>query len=167
LHNNEALLKKIFQNTLKRDNKTTSFEIDTSRLDSFFDCLTHGVLYKKTNKKVELENYSVKHLYSNLETRDEDNNLDNNNILMKEHWQTFFPEGNDLSESIEFKYETQKGYSTEIYSVRFLGADFIKALESDSFNSSITVFHKFFGHFEVVSTLTRVASFSNTPIHIA
>lgn len=165
MHNNEALLKKILRNTSKRDEKTTNFEVDLSRFDSFFDCLTHGVIYKKTNKKVELKNYSVKHLYMNFESRDENNHLDQNNIFLKEYWQNFFSVDSELSESIEFKYETPKGYSTEIYSVRFLGADFVKSLESDSFNSSITVIHKFFGYFEVVSTLTRVASFDNTPVY--
>lgn len=165
MYNNEALFKKILQNATKIDEKTTRFEVDTSRLDSFFDCLTHGVIYNKTNKKVELKDYSINHLYVNLEVIDKDNNLDQNFIFMKEYWRDFFPEDGKLSESIEFKYETPKGYSTEIYSVRFLGMDFIKSFESDSFTSSITVIHKFFGHFEVVSTLTRVASFDNTPIY--
>ena len=166
MHNNKAFLKTLLKNKRKIDEKTTSFEVDTSRLDSFFDCLTHGVLYKKTNKKVNLDNYNIKHLYKNLEVRDENNNLVQSNLKIKDFWQSFFPEGGELSEIIEFKYESNKGYSTEIYSVRFLGADFIKKLESDTFHSSITVIHKFFGYFEVISTLTRVASFSNTPIHI-
>ena len=85
MYNNEALLKKILRNTTKIDEKTTRFKVDTSRLDSFFDCLTHGVIYNKTNKKIELENYFIKHLYMNLEAVDEDNNLDKNSILMKEY----------------------------------------------------------------------------------
>ena len=128
MHNNQAFLKTLFKNTRKRDKKTTSFDVDTSRLDSFFDCLTHGVLYKKTNKKVKLENYTINHLYKNLESRDENNNLVQSNLKIKKFWQTFFPENGDLSEHIEFKYESDKGYSTEIYSVRFLGADFIKKI---------------------------------------
>ncbi|MDD5716241.1 MAG: hypothetical protein PHW64_00430 [Sulfuricurvum sp.] len=166
MHNNEALLKKVFRNPTKHDEKTSRFEIDISRLDSFFDCLTHGVIYKKVNKKVVLENYNVRHLYINLEDIDKDGNVDKDSIFMKKYWQEYL-ESVELSEVIEFKYETPKGYSTEIYSVRFIGADFIKSLESDSFNSSITVVHKFFGYFVVVSLLTRIVSFANTPIHIA
>lgn len=162
MHNNQAFLKTLLKNAKKEDTKTTSFEVDTSRLDSFFDCLTHGVLYKKTNKKVNLENYTINHLYKNLEARDENNNLVQSNA--KKIWQTFFPENGDLSECIEFKCEMNKGYSTEIYSVRFLGMDFMKKVESDTFNFSITVMHKFFGYFEVVSTLTRIKKFDNLSI---
>lgn len=166
MHNNQALMKKVLRNLSKRDETTSRFEVDSSRLDSFFDCLTHGVIYKKVKRKVDLDNYVVGHMYMNLEETDSSGNIDQGYISMKQFWSSNLLNDNEISEVLEFKSEAQKGYSTEIYSVRFIGADFIKTLESDSFNSSITVVHKFFGHFVVVSLLTRVASFENTPVHI-
>lgn len=164
LFNNEALLKKVLRNLSKRDEATSRFQVDSARLDSFFDCLTHGVIYKKIKKKVELDNYSVRHMYMNLEEMDDDGNIHQGSASAKLFWINNLLNDSDLSECIEFSVKDAKGYSTEIYSVRFMGADFVKSLESDSLNSSITVIHKFFGHFQVVSLLTRVASFSNSPI---
>jgi hypothetical protein len=166
MHNNEALLKKILRNSSRRDEATIKFEVDSSRLDSFFECLTHGIIYKKVAKKVSTENYTVRHIYMNLEERDAGGNISENHILMKQFWKENLLNSSQISEILEFKAKTPSGYSTEIYSVRLMGADFMKAFESDSFNSSITVIHKFFGHFVVVSLLTRVASFKNTPIYI-
>ncbi|WP_061012654.1 hypothetical protein [Photobacterium leiognathi] len=166
IHNNQALMKKVLRNLSKRDEKTSRFEVNSSRLDSFFDCLTHGVIYKKLKRKVDLDNYTVRHIYMNLEEIDNSGNIDQNNISMKQFWSSNILNNNEISEAIEFKSEVHNGYNTEIYSVRFMGCDFIKSLKSDSFNSSITVVHKFFEHFVVVSLLTRVASFDNTPIHI-
>jgi hypothetical protein len=166
MHNNEALLKKILRNESRRDKSTSKFEVDSSRLDSFFDCLTHGVIYKKTNKKAELESYVVRHIYMNLEERDSSGSLDQGYIRMKNLWEQNLLRNSEISEVIELKVLTPKGYSTEIYSVRFMGADFIDSIKSDSFNSSITVVHKFFDHFVVVSLLTRVANFEKMPVHI-
>jgi len=166
MHNNEALLKKVLRNLSRRDETTSKFEVDSSRLDSFFDCLTHGVIYKKTNKKAELESYAVRHIYMNLEERDSRGSLDQGCIAMKNYCNQNLLHNPQISEAIEFKVKTPKGYSTEIYSVRFIGADFIDSIKSDSFNSSITVVHKFFDHFLVVSLLTRVPNFAKTPVHI-
>lgn len=159
LFNNQAFLKKVLRNVSKRDATTSKFEVDSSRLDSFFDCLTHGVIYKKLKKKIELTNYSVKHMYMNFEDRDINDDICQQSSFTKAFFQNHLLNDSDLSDCIEFNFQDSKGYSTEIYSVRFIGADFIESLKSSSFNSSITVVHKFFGHFEVVSMLTRIASF--------
>lgn len=121
---------------------------------------------KKTGRELNIENYSVKHIYLNLEERDNDGNLSQIHLAMKDYWKDNLLHSTEISEILEFKIEPRKGYSTEIYSVRFMGADFMKAFESGEFNSSITVIHKFYDHFVVISLLTRVASFSKTPIHI-
>lgn len=161
LHNNQALLKRIFKDKPDINKNTINYDIEIPRLNSFFDCLTHGIVYNKINKKIELNDYTLRHLYTNIIDLDQ-NNYSN---FMKQFWNDFFPENGVLSECIEFKYENLKGYSMEIYSVRFLGMDFIKSFESDSFNNSITVIHKFFDYFEVVSTLTRNIPFNNIPIY--
>lgn len=120
MHNNETLLKKILRNLSNRDETASKFEVDSSRLDYFFDCLTHGVLYKKVGKKVDAENYAVRHMYMNLEQVDGSGNLDQGHLAMKLFWKQNLLDDQQISEVLEFKSEAPKGYSTEIYSVRFM-----------------------------------------------
>ncbi|WP_260241877.1 hypothetical protein [Morganella morganii] len=167
MHNNESLLKKVLKNSSKRQDGINTFEVDISRLNSFFECLTYGVIQKKTGRELNIENYSVGHIYLNLEERDSDGNLSQIHLAMKNYWKDNLLHSTKISETLEFKVEPKKGYSTEIYSVRFMGIDFMNAFESGEFNSSITVIHKFYDHFVVISLLTRDASFSKTPIHIS
>lgn len=166
MHNNEALMKKVLKNVTSQENSKFKFEVDSSRLDSFFDCLTHGIIYKKVKKKIDLDSYTVRHIYMNLEETDSNGSPSQIHAQMKKYWNDYLLNDHRISEILEFKSETPKGYSTEIYSVRFMGGDFINTLKSDTFNLSITVIHTFFNHFKVVSLLTRSANFENTPIHI-
>lgn len=167
MHNNESLLKKVLKNISKREDGINTFEVDVLRLNSFFECLTYGVIQKKTGRELNIENYSVKHIYLNLEEKYNDGNLSQIHLAMKNYWKDNLLHCTEISEVLEFKIEPKKGYSTEIYSVRFMGVDFMKTFESGEFNSSITVIHKFYDHFVVISLLTRIASFSKTPIHIS
>lgn len=166
MHNNESFLKKVLKNISKREDGINTFEVDVLRLNSFFECLTYGVIQKKTGRELNVENYSINHIYLNLEERHNDGDLSKIHLAAKNYWENNLLHSTESSEILEFKTEPKKGYSTEIYSVRFMGADFMKAFKSGEFNSSITVIHKFYDHFVVISLLTRVASFSKTPIHI-
>lgn len=161
MHNNKALLRKIIGNPIKNE-VSHQFQIDITRLNSFFDCLTYGVVYKKLKKRVDLESYQTKHIYMNLSYGSDKNNIEER---MKEYWQQNIFQGEAL-QFLELKLGKIKGYSEGIYNVKFLGADFTKADEDIALNSSITVVHEFYGHFKVISLLTRVANFEKSLIHI-
>ncbi len=86
--------------------------------------------------------------------------------MMKNYWKAYILGDSPVAEVLSFRVRDTKGYSHEIYKVKIIGADFLKICDSDEFNSSISVIHEFYGHFVVVSALTRVANFGNTPISI-
>jgi len=165
MHNNESLFKKIFKDLSKKNNGY-KFQVDSERLNSFFECLTHGVLFKKTNKKINLDHYRMNHLYMNLEERREDGGAHDGLAFMKNYWRNYLLGDSPVAEILEFKSQNKSGYSHDIYKVKIIGADFLKLSESADYSSSISVIHEFYGHFTVVSALTRVASFENTPIYL-
>lgn len=166
IHNNNSLFKKIFKN-MSKQNSEYKFQVDSERLDSFFDCLVHGVLYKKTKKKINIEHYRVRHLYMNLDEQDENGDRHKGFSLMKEFWRSNLLDDSAAADILEFKAMDAHGHNQDIYKVKIIGADFLQALESENYESSISVIHEFYGHFIVVSALTRVASFEKTPIHLA
>ena len=164
MRNNNSLFKKIFKD-LAEQPQGYRFSVDSARLDSFFDCLTHGVLYKKTKKKINPDCYRVKHLYMNLGEQSVD---DSHAYLkmMKGYWKTHLLNGGPIAEVLDFRVADAKGYSHEIYKVKIMGADFLNPTGRNEFQSSISVIHEFYGHFVVVSALTRVANFESTPVSI-
>lgn len=166
LHNNEALMKKVLRKLSKTDDGMNRFEVDSARLNSFFECLTFGVLKKKFKKKLDISNYKMSHIYLNLEERDSDGNVSQFHTNMKDFWRKNLLNSPEITKSIEFKVQNKKGYSTEIYSVRFMGADFTFLEDDEEFNASATVIHNFYENFVVISLLTRVNGFEKTPIYI-
>lgn len=166
IHNNNSLFKKMFKNLSKQE-VGYRFQVDSDRLDSFFDCLMHGVLYKKTKKKINPDHYRTRHLYMNLDEQNEDGGRHEGFALMKEFWKTNLLDGSAVADILEFKTIGANGYNQDIYKVKIMGADFLKDLESENYESSISVVHEFYGHFIVVSALTRVASFEKTLVHLA
>lgn len=164
MHNNKALFNKIFKNLTKQP-QGYRFSVDLVRLNSFFDCLTHGVLYKKTKKKINPDSYRVNHLYMNLDEQSTDGSHAFLK-MMKGYWKTHLLNGGPIEEVLSFKVTDAKGYSLDIYKVKIMGADCLNASEIDELQSSISVIHEFYGHFVVVSAMTRVANFENTPVSI-
>jgi len=164
MHNNKALFNKIFKDLTKQP-QGYKFSVDSARLDSFFDCLTHGVLYKKTKKKINPDSYRLKHLYMNLDEHSADGSHELLK-MMKGYWKTHLLSGGPIEEVLNFRITDAKGYSQDIYKVKIMGADSLNTDKSNEFQSSISVIHEFYGHFVVVSALTRIANFENTPVSI-
>lgn len=164
MHNNEALFKKVFSN-LTKERYGYRFKVDRERLDSFFNCLTHGILYNKTKKKINPENYFLSHLYMNLDERNEDGSIHDEATRTKMFWAENFLGNSSIADILEFKTKSKNGYSEDVYKVKIIGADFLEAIKSDDLTSSITVIHEFYGHFVVVSLLTRVTAFENSFAH--
>ncbi|MGL4843101.1 MAG: hypothetical protein ACRC2Y_00465 [Aeromonas veronii] len=160
LHNNKALLSTIMKKRVRVDGGY-KFPVDLKRMNSFFDCLSFGVLFKKTNKKIDVNNYRVNHRYVSLSTDNVDEGGSDSHEPMMSYFDKLFL-SNDLN-SIEFSFGTMKKYSLDIYSVKILGADSL--MENDDFTSSITVIHTFFNKFNVISLLTRVGGFDKTPVY--
>jgi hypothetical protein len=59
-----------------------------------------------------------------LEERDEEGNISKHHAVFNIFWKQNLLDNSEISEVIEFKTEMPNGYSTEVYSVRFMGADF-------------------------------------------
>jgi hypothetical protein len=161
-HNNSALERTIMRNRVRIPGGY-EFPVDVSRMDAFFDCLTHGILFKKIKKKVDLGVYRLRHVY-----RDFGHKFGNQNDEKAHEEMLSYMDGvmlGDTLSSINFSFLDRKLKNQEIYSVKIIGADSL--IQGDELTSSITVVHTFYEKFRVISLLTRVANFEQSAVHIA
>jgi hypothetical protein len=161
-HNNGALERTIMKGRV-RILGGYEFPVDMGRMNGFFDCLTHGIIFKKTKKKIDLVSYRVRHEFRNFSQKFSDPDEKKMHDTLLGHMDDLML-GNVLS-GINFSFVDKKMNNQEIYDVKIVGADSL--VSSDELTSSITVVHTFFSKFKVISLLTRVANFERAPIFIA
>lgn len=166
LENEYSFKRILLKDTVKVENGY-EFKVDIEKFNHFFNCLTYGVLFKKSKKIINKDHYKIKHIYPNLKIRHQDDEASDFYKKMLSLWD-FFLEKGSYSDYIKFDYKDRKGYSIDIYDVKIMGADSILNRNNniDGFTSSLTLVHCFFGSFKVISLLTRIASFDNTPVYI-
>ncbi|KMJ45967.1 hypothetical protein AB204_06040 [Xenorhabdus khoisanae] len=150
-HNNKALQRTIFKNS-KFSARGVSVPVDTERMDNFLNCLTLGVLFKKTGKKINLNKYVINNVY--LDFNNENSLPKKTNDFFFNQFKSYF-EDNSAYELLKCSIKVKKGFSEEIYKVNIMGVDFISISENSSFKSNITINHLFFGKFRVTTLLTK------------
>jgi len=161
-HNNSALERTIMRNRVRIPGGY-EFPVDTSRMDSFFDCLTHGVIFKKIKMKADLESYRLRHVYRDFNHKFSDPNDEKMHEGMLSYMDGYML--SDMLSSINFSFIDKRLRNQEIYNVKIIGADSLA--HGEDLTSSLTVVHTFYEKFRVISLLTRVANFEKSAIHIA
>jgi hypothetical protein len=161
-HNNSALERTIMRNRVRIPGGY-EFPVDVSRMDAFFDCLTHGIIFKKLKKKVDPGSYRLRHVYRNFRHKFTDQDDEKMHEKMLGYMDGFML--SDTLSSINFSFIDKKSKNQEIYSVKIMGADSL--IRGDELTSSITVVHTFYGKFRVISLLTRGANFEQSAVSIA
>lgn len=152
-HNNKALQRTIFKNS-KSSNKGTIISVDTERMDNFMNCLTLGVIYKKTRKTIKLSDYVINNVY--LDFINENNLLQKTQNFFFDLYKSYF-ENDSGFEFLKSSFEIKKGYSEDIYKVNVMGMDSLIMNEEDEFKHNVTVNHLFFGKFRVTTLISRVS----------
>lgn len=138
--NNGALRKKLSKGSVNLGNGAVKYKIDPSRLDDFFTALSCGIVFKSCGSSLP-SNYNIGHIYHNLSW-----DLDSTVELLENGIESFYS-GKPL-DILEFgDPDTQ---NERIYTVTIFGIP--------EFKSSITIVHKFFGKFKVISMLTKVCN---------
>lgn len=152
-HNNKALQRTIFKNS-KSSDKGTIVPVDTERMNNFMNCLTLGVIYKKTGKTVNLDDYVINNVYLDFNNE--------SNLPQKMHnfffglFGSYFENDNEF-EFLKISFEIKKGYSEDIYKVNVMGMDSLIMNEENEFRHNVTVNHLFFGKFRVTTLITRMS----------
>ncbi len=118
-------------------NGLVKYKVDVTRFDSFFTALSFGLIFKSCGSSLP-PNYSISHIYHNLQNEAEPELQQIENAI-----NTFYS-GKPMA-FMEFGDLDTK--NERIYSVTIFG--------SPEFQSSITIVHRFFGVFKVTSMLTR------------
>jgi hypothetical protein len=146
--NNGALRKRLAAGAVPQEDGAVKYPVDEKRLEEFFTALSCGVIFKSCGTSLP-ENYSISHVFCSLVSEQS-------------------PFANQLEGEIEKFYSGKPMAFMEfgkpnlnnerIYTVEIFGVP--------DFGSSITVVHKFFGQFKVISMLTsKVESTANKSKH--
>jgi hypothetical protein len=115
---------------------SVKYLVDVRRLDDFFTALSCGIVFKACGVSLP-SHYNIGHSYHSLESQTPEIRE------MNEHLEQFY--SGLPPKLLEFgKVDTQ---NTRIYTVKIFGAQ--------SFQSSITLVHEFYGTFKVTSMLTN------------
>ncbi|HFD3854148.1 MAG: hypothetical protein E7D73_15310 [Klebsiella sp.] len=152
-HNNKALQKTIFKNS-KVSDKGTILSVDTDRMDNFMNCLTLGLLYKKTGKTINLENYVINNVF--LDFTNESNIPPKMKNFFFDLYKSYFENDNEF-DFLKSSFEIKKGYSEDIYKVNVMGMDSLIINEEREFRHNVTVNHLFFNKFRVTTLITRMS----------
>jgi hypothetical protein len=160
-YNNKALERTIMRGKVRIPGGY-EFPVDMDRMNAFFDCLTHGIISKKINKKINLNSYYVRHMYRDLNHKFSDDAKKRQHDLIAKYMDGMII--GDVLSPISFSFADRKLDNQEIYNVKILGADSL--IDGEEFSASLTVVHTFYNKFKVVSLLTRIANFERTPVFI-
>lgn len=140
-YNKDALRKMLSEKAVPLENGAVRYKVDLQRLDSFFDALSCGIIFKSCGKSLTLE-YQLGHIYHSLENESETTDERKFKQLIVDYY-TRDPMG-------VMEFGDVKAINTKIYSVKIFGIS--------DFRSSITIVHDFFGVFRVTSMLTRTTN---------
>jgi hypothetical protein len=137
--NNDSLRKLLIEDSKVLENGSVKYKVDVSRLNKFFNALSCGLIYHVSKEQLP-GNYTMHNIYNNLV----DESLTDKEFNLMEIIKHFYD--GKVPEILVFgkaNLENEDIYTTKIFGL-------------EDFNSSITIVHKFFGHFKVISMLSNI-----------